>query len=220
MTGKRGKKNRAHKKGGKNPHANLGMQVQVPQLRVTLPYFFYSGITESATGLGAFYSFSVNSLFDPDFSGGGLQPLGFDQYAQFYGRYRVTGVKASVTFSARTSAPCIVGMYFTPQSTLPAVPSAWPVVNRTSRFATICSNTGGPAVHTFTQNASLPDVFGITRPEFTNEMDFAALMTNSPARLAYLHLFTIGRGAVASVDFTIKLDMQAELSQPVSLSLS
>lgn len=46
----------------------------------------------------AINSFRANSVFDPDFTGVGHQPLGFDQWAAVYGAYRVT--KCTVT--ART----------------------------------------------------------------------------------------------------------------------
>lgn len=41
--------------------------------------------------------FRGNSLYDPDFSLGGHQPTGFDQYTAFYTNYLVFGAKISVT---------------------------------------------------------------------------------------------------------------------------
>lgn len=58
------------------------------------------------------YVYRCNSLFDPDFTGAGHQPMGFDQYMTLYTRYRVVGAKISVTFvandttSAQSSALC------------------------------------------------------------------------------------------------------------------
>lgn len=223
MTGKgnnRKQNKKGSRKGRTNPHANLGMQVQVPQLRVRLPYYYFGTLVEAAVGVGAAYTFAINDVFDPDFTGGGLQPLGLDQYAQFYGRYRVCSAKAVVSFSSRTGSPIVVGAYFSPQSTLPAVPSAWPVVNNSAKSALIAANTGGLSAVQFNMAKSLPDMFGVTRSEFLNEMDFAALVTNSPVRRGYLHVFTIGRAGVSTTDFTATLYMDVEFSQPVSLSLS
>ncbi len=39
--------------------------------------------------MGAAQQFSLNSLFDPDTTGVGHQPYGFDQFKAFYGYYRV-----------------------------------------------------------------------------------------------------------------------------------
>lgn len=45
-------------------------------------------------------NFRANSLYDPDASGVGHQPLYFDQLAALYARYRVTGLRYSVRFFA------------------------------------------------------------------------------------------------------------------------
>lgn len=50
------------------------------------------------------YVFRGNSLFDPDFTGGGTQPLGFDQWANFYSKYRVNGSKITVLAVNTSSA--------------------------------------------------------------------------------------------------------------------
>lgn len=42
------------------------------------------------------YVFRGNSLFDPNFTGTGAQPLGFDQWANFYAKYRVNGSKITL----------------------------------------------------------------------------------------------------------------------------
>lgn len=44
------------------------------------------------------YVFNSNSLYDPDSTGTGHQPLGFDQFSAMYSRYRVLGVQYRVTF--------------------------------------------------------------------------------------------------------------------------
>jgi hypothetical protein len=50
-------------------------------------------------GLGIYYEvlFNLNSLFDPDRTGAGHQPLGFDQLSVMYGRYRVIKTSWRIT---------------------------------------------------------------------------------------------------------------------------
>lgn len=43
------------------------------------------------------WTFSFNSLFDPNFSGTGNQPMYFDNYANLYGRYKVSFAKMKAT---------------------------------------------------------------------------------------------------------------------------
>lgn len=49
------------------------------------------------TGSVATHWFSANGLFDPDITGAGHQPLGFDQYMTMYDHYKVLGSKINVT---------------------------------------------------------------------------------------------------------------------------
>ncbi len=54
-----------------------------------------------------YYTFRMNSTFDPDFTGVGHQPLGRDQFAGvLYNKYRVHSVKLWVAFSELNSGPC------------------------------------------------------------------------------------------------------------------
>lgn len=51
------------------------------------------------------YGFRLNSLYDPDYSGTGVQPAGLDQWANFYARYSVTSAKITVTFMNYDTQP-------------------------------------------------------------------------------------------------------------------
>lgn len=68
----------------------------------------------SATTSPAFYLFSCNNLYDPDYTGTGHQPMYFDQLTALYDHYCVIGSKISVTFNLVTGAtytPEAVGIY-------------------------------------------------------------------------------------------------------------
>ncbi len=52
--------------------------------------------------IGTNYLFRCNSIFDPNQSGTGHQPMGHDQYANFYKRYTVVGSKITVRFVGGT----------------------------------------------------------------------------------------------------------------------
>lgn len=53
----------------------------------------------NTTGALSSYLFSGNSIYDPNHTGTGAQPAGFDQWAAFYNRYTVRGSKMSVQFA-------------------------------------------------------------------------------------------------------------------------
>lgn len=194
-----------------------------PHMMVTLPYAAAAILTESAAQLGDYRTFVLNNIFDPDFTGGGLQPLGLDQYAQFYGRYRVIRCRYEVTFASRTAGePIIVGLHCSAQSTLPAVSIAWAVQPfKSNQFGLISGPTGGPSVKKLGGSAPISDVLGVTKNEYMTEMDFAAAIASSPARQAYLHLWIRSiTGTVGTCHVFIRLFYDVEFSQPVALSLS
>jgi len=80
--------------------------------RVTLRYTQKNTIT-STTGALVSYDFRGNSVFDPDFTGTGAQPAGFDDFALNYNRYRVMGSKisASITTIATGGLTIDVAMF-------------------------------------------------------------------------------------------------------------
>lgn len=68
------------------------------RLTLTMNYvdepLFSSGVVGTVTHI-----YRGNSIFDPDFTGAGHQPLGHDQWATLYNRYRVTKSKITVMWT-------------------------------------------------------------------------------------------------------------------------
>lgn len=218
-------KNKNKKNNKKNGNNRLSIRatqtVTVPALSVKLPYPYFGLMTEAAAGSGASQSFAINNVFDPDFSGVGAQPLGFDQFAQFYGRYRVTRIMIEASFANSSTSPIVVGMYASAQSTLPANPLAWTVQPRSVKAVQLGGSSSGPSVAVLRASWNLWDVFGVTKSEYMDEMDFAATFSGGPARQAYLHCFIVGGGvAVQTSRLFARLYYSVEMSQPVALGLS
>jgi len=63
-------------------------QLIPPAFRATLSYTESVAITGSTGSVGT-YSWRINDLYDPNLSGTGHQPLGFDQYMLLYNKFRV-----------------------------------------------------------------------------------------------------------------------------------
>ncbi len=73
-----------------NTHSTLGPDA----IMVKLPY--YQDFTDSTGTFAISQQFRMNSLFDPDLTGGGHQPMGFDQWAGLYQSYTVLGAMVSI----------------------------------------------------------------------------------------------------------------------------
>jgi len=75
--------------------------------------FYYSQEFVTAPGipvtadLPTVHAWHVNSLYDPDASGTGHQPKGFDQWTQFFTHYCVLGSKITVTFFPPTRSATV-----------------------------------------------------------------------------------------------------------------
>lgn len=62
--------------------------------------------------------YSANGLYDPDITGAGHQPIGFDQLMLLYTTYAVIRSKITVNFyNYQATNPCRVGIYLSPDAT-------------------------------------------------------------------------------------------------------
>jgi len=66
--------------------------------RVRLPYFENSVVRSGTAGAITNYFFTANGLFDPNVTGTGHQPAGFDEMIKYYEQYTVMRSVISVTF--------------------------------------------------------------------------------------------------------------------------
>lgn len=85
------------------PKVLLGSKVNT-----LLKYVHYGSLNPGTLGVPASYVFSANGLYDPDVTGAGHQPRGFDQLIQLYDHYVVRKSTIKVTFLAHSSNECNV----------------------------------------------------------------------------------------------------------------
>lgn len=72
-----------------------GKMVIAPTMKATLRYT-ETVLVNPGAGVPATYTFSANGLYDPNITGAGHQPRGFDQLMGLYERYTVTSCKITV----------------------------------------------------------------------------------------------------------------------------
>lgn len=151
------------------------------KLLVKIPYT--TGLNLTGTGVAAVRTFSGNSCFDPDVTGVGSQPFGFDQWSAFYSKYRVYGSSIKVLARANYVAADPNKMFM-----LVVIPTTYETVD--TNYVDI---TGEPYVKTKVlpnSNAGYPctiksymstrKIFGVTRAQ-SADTDYAALNTASPS---------------------------------------
>lgn len=148
----------------------------------------------STIGNQATYTFRANSIFDPDFTGSGHQPMNFDVWAAQYNHYVVLGSKITCQFAGGAVAtPSYVGVQLksnspTPHSNVQAMleedPNGYKVTNNPRRpiFAV--------------KRFSAKRYFRCTNPN-DNKDRIGAAVTQDPAELAYYHVWC------AAIDNTV-----------------
>lgn len=93
---RRYKKRRYKKK--PSPSQNwLSNQPLRSSMQASHTYVTYVDVDPGAAGVLGKHVFSANGMYDPDITGVGTQPLGFDQLATLYNKYTVVGSKIEVT---------------------------------------------------------------------------------------------------------------------------
>lgn len=80
-------------------------------------YYDYAQTLTGTAGVMAARVYTANGVFDPDTTGVGHQPIGFDQVIAAYNHYSVIRAKITVTFLNNGDSPVRCGVYLNPEST-------------------------------------------------------------------------------------------------------
>jgi hypothetical protein len=164
------------------------------------------------------YLFNLNSLFDPNRTGTGHQPKGFDQLAALYTRYRVYQTKAQVSL--------IVSSFDVAPTKVVIAPS-----NSVTNFSTITDAEeafGSRSAWTTIYNVpvvsivvNLPELNGKTREAYAADDTTQALVTSNPSETLILHCCSFNTtGSAQTVYLDVTMEFYAEFSDPVQLGQS
>lgn len=183
--------------------------------KATFNYFNAFNLDVGTVGVPASYVFSANGMYDPNITGIGHQPRGFDQLMALYDHYVVVGVKAILTVHASdTGNGAICGMFI---KDVPAVSAGDLDImeQRLITYAPIASETSGPNCATITMNLNPNDYLGRSKPLADPELKGSA--SNNPAEQCYIHCFCIPapQGVdTATAYVNLRLEYTAILIEP------
>jgi len=151
---------------------------------------FHYAETISVTNTGSLandYLFNLNSLYDPNRTGTGHQPLGYDTWTTFYNKYRVDSCDVIIEPLSTSSATAI---------TLIAVPS---------NSASVMTQMYQAHEHPFSKNISFQDngqrtkitahynmhqVTGVSLQKYITDDLFTSSLSGSPSETLILHIVT------------------------------
>jgi hypothetical protein len=85
--------------------------------------YYESGLVLApAAGTVSYYRFSANGLFDPNITGTGHQPIGFDQMMLFFEQYTVLRSRIKVTCVGFSDDPATCAVLLAPDTTSTVLP--------------------------------------------------------------------------------------------------
>lgn len=192
-----------------------------PVAQRTLCWLNYSDIRQtSSTGLGLTgdYVYNLNSIHDPDRSGTGHQPMGHDQYIQFYNRYRVHKVKYQIIFCALTALPTNVGIF--PYNSAGSLNDNV-LLELTDKGKMNTIRSDGTSSCRMSGVVDLALLNGSTTAAYNADDRFQAQTGADPTELMGLHI-TCSNSSVGltTVEYILKLSYYVEWFDPVALAQS
>lgn len=175
----------------------------------------------SSAGVMATHLFSANGIYDPDITGLGHQPYGYDQMAAYFNHYVVIGSKITVNWmnepgSAVSENPSVVGVYLSDQTTVPYGNVNSFVEAKRGQF----KNVQWMFMPTTTGRYSAKKFFNIKDVK-DNVLRIGANNGTQPTDQAYYQVIlqALG-GSNASMTARVTIDYIVEWSEPRSLATS
>lgn len=139
----------------------------------------YNEVVSQTGATLATYTFRGNSLFDPNYTGAGNQPLGFDEISAFYQKYRVFASKIVAKYIPTGTPPTRIVVKPSNVVTTPAtLDAAASTGGAKSRDVMPAASTSRPVVIKHFRTTA--QILGVSKSAVMDE-DFAALVSASPS---------------------------------------
>ncbi len=174
-----------------------------------------------ATTAGFQQTLNLNSLFDPNRTGAGHQPYGFDQLAALYNRYRVLSAHWKVTYGSSTGTMMLVTV---PVNGLLQASISNQATYETaveSPFAIMKTQSSGAPAVVFEGTMSLNVLNGVTKTEYLADDRFEAAVTASPTEI--ITLVTGGfnpTGSTIVQYYLVEIWYEVDFHDPISQAAS
>lgn len=189
--------------------------------RLVKKFRYVDRINLDATSVAAdVHTFCANGLYDPDITGTGHQPIGFDQLMSFYNHYTVIGAKIRVDYLPNSTSPTTAQSYVgiemsgnvTPVTTIPTLFEQGNSVYRVLGTA----NSGRPL--SLTKKCSMKRE--LSQPPMSCDENAGTASTN-PSEKVYFHIWQTAISSSfepTAVNCLVTIDFVAVLHEPLALT--
>lgn len=192
--------------------------------KVTTTYFEKSiTLNPASGGAPVLHSFNCNGMFDPDHTGTGHQPLGFDQLMAMYDHYVVVGSKITVNFSNNSSLAsdrAIIGVITDDNNSIPGDVNQI-IENGKGSYAYLqplgSNNSSLSLSSTFSPKTAL----GVSHPMASENLRGDS--STNPTEGAYFNIWASAVNALdnpVGITCTVLIEYVAIFTEPRQLALS
>ena len=172
-----------------------------------LNYSELFAITYAGFGTPGIYQFRVNSIFDPNLTGVGHQPLGHDQLGLIYQRYRVRGMSYNISFANTEAKNAEVMISLRPNAAYSTVietvrESAYTV------YKTMLGEDGTSAAYKRAKGfAKVSKLRGVARGVVNFDDQYQALIGANPALVPVLTIYVNNQNTAQSLVVNCRVDL-------------
>lgn len=194
-TNKRNRKNNTYKR-------YRSIKNIVPDSHVVKLRYVDNASLDANIGLTAQHLYRANSIFDPDLTAVGHQPLGHDQWLPFYDHYTVIGSKCTVHFTTANSDASLgsqmVGVLL--QDSTASITNPNNIMEQTGSGYKVLTNASAGQTATVSKGFSAKKFFGLQSVKDNRALIGAAQQTN-PTELAYFNVYQTALNSTHNPDF-------------------
>lgn len=188
-------------------------------VRVRLKYF--EAISLSTVTSTTAQAWRLSSVFDPNLTGTGRQPNGFDEWSAFYARYRVWGGRWKLEVAGRDPNYNILVAAVERANDSLVDTNIYDIVQEPRAQFGIAGTKGSPTL-VLSSSWSNPDILGVSKQEFMDQ-DYAAIISTNPSIQTYLCVrMSTSDSETLSADNTVyfTLEYDVEFFERINLDSS
>lgn len=147
-------------------------------------------VIQPLSGLVGVHIFNANGLYDPDTTGTGHQPRGFDEFMSMYDHYTVIGAKITAWFcgssGSATNSPTVIGIALKDFTNLPTTKNDY-MEGRNVVSTLLAFDNETHEVKRLTKTFSTRKFLGVSKPLASSVLRGSA--SGNPTEDAYFHIF-------------------------------
>lgn len=171
----------------------------------------------------AYYQYNMASLYDPNYTGAGNQPAGFNEMMALYAIYHVNSVKIRLTFSAAGSTAASNHYHFgfaaTSDNPVGSSPQELSLNNYGEIRQAYIDAAGQNIIKRY---YSLSKILGVPPAEYYESDAYEGTSTTSPSKWPYftVGVFNVDQTTATTCYYTLEMTFYCEFRRPESLVFS